>query len=326
MKAKIFAGMILVLFAAGCVNFGGTQQASVDTTNIITLTPASISVIPKPPLDVNTKFTVTFEIKNQEKSKTIGADVNLFDWGVCKGVSLTCSKTQDETEKKSCHFDLVPQQTELVEIESKTPTKEEIAGIAASCPFQWRASYKFSTVSNAGFNAVSRGRLTELQRAGKEVDVPAITSNVGTGPVKPYITFKTDQNYVTASSPIQMVVQIKDQGDGSFSKVEASSLSIKVPKEWVRALNGVGIETACTDKFTLVNSESIDIEDSYPAIYRNDFKEIPLINRQTPEIVCNFQAPDLDGKNIPQKSYVVVAELSDYSYSIDGKQSVEIKP
>lgn len=316
MQKNIFFSLLSTLLIAGCINFPGTQQASVDTTNIITMQPASISVIPKPPINVDTQFTVTFEIKNQEKQKTISVDVNLFDWGVCKDVSLACA-TEDKTK---CKFNLVPQQTELVEVKAKSPSKEEIGGIAASCPIQWRTTYKFDTTSSSGTNVVSRSRLTELQRAGKTVEVPAIPSVVGTGPLKPYITFSAPEGYVTSDSPLQMKVQVRDEGEGSFPQIAKSQLSIIVPKEWYDELTDSEKATVCTDNF----DHSIS-SDGKTVIFENK-EVIVLINRQTTEQVCNFKAPNLDSQQIPQKSYNVLVKLKDYLYSIDGKQTIDIKP
>ncbi len=331
MKKNIFFSIALVLAVSGCVNFGDTGKASVETTNIVTMQPASVSVIPKPPVSTDTDFTVTFEIKNQDKTKSVDVDMNLFDWGVCKSPEISCAPALNSGSKQCETFSLVPQQTELIEIKATTPSREEIGGIAASCPIQWRAQYKFSTVSNAGFNVVSRSKLTESQRANKPLEVPAVSSNIGSGPLKAFISFSTTENFVTAKSPIQMSVQVKDQGEGTFNEIPAGALSIIVPKEWYIALldekQEFEVRSACTGKFE--PDESLGDLRANTNLKTATFKNIDkilLINRETPPQVCNLKAPDLDTENIPQKSYQVSAKISDYTYTLDGKQVVDVKP
>lgn len=336
MKAKnIFLGIAAVLFVSGCVNFGGTTQANVDIANTVSMQPASVSVIPTPPISAGTDFTLTYEIKNQDKAKSVDVDMNLFDWGVCKNPTISCAPKNDPNSKQCQTLNLVPQQTELIEIKATAPSSEEIGGIAATCPIQWRAQYTSSTVSNAGFNVVSRNHLTELQRAGKAVDVPATSSNIGTGPVKAFISFSAAENFVVSKSTIQMKVQVKDLGEGTFTEIPEASLSITVPKEWYLALaDEAGDEKAkdaCTTKFYPIDaiSELRSRADLKTVTFKNkNDNPIPLISKQTPELVCNFKAPDLDNQEnpIPQKSYQVSAKIENYVYTLDGKQVVEIKP
>ncbi len=331
MKKNILLGLFSILLVAGCVNFLGPQQASVDTSNIVSMQPASVSVIPKPPVGTETEFTVTFEVKNQDKAKSVDVDINLFDWGVCGNPTISCAPRTDSRSKQCETLNLVPQQTELVEIKAETPSKEEIGGIAASCPIQWRAQYRFSTVSNAGFNAVSREKMKESQRANKPLEIPLGSSNVGTGPVKPFITFGTTENFVTAKSPIQLSVQVKDQGDGTFNSIVENSLSIIVPKEWYLAVADEDgddkAREACTKKFYPVDAISeLRSRANLKTVTFTNKDAIPLINRETPPQVCNFKAPDLDAENIPQKSYQVSAKLENYIYTLDGKQVVDVKP
>ena len=55
-------------------------------------------------------------------------------------------------------------------------------------------------------------------------------------------------------------------------------------------------------------------------------KAINLIKRSTPEIICRFNAPDLDDAGIPEKSYIVGVEIKDYTYKISNSKIVHIKP
>src|SRR3989344_892776 len=189
--------LLSVFLVAGCINFGGTSEANVDIKDIISVAAQSASVIPIPPLSTETDFTLSFQVKNDDKT--------------------------------IYNFQLVPGQTELVEISTKSPTKEKIQSLKASCPIQWRTTYAFTATSGDGFNVVSKDKLTQLQRAGKSPELPAITKSIGTGPIRIYFDFKTDKNYMTAASPLQMTVTAKDEGEGSLSKVAAGKLFIKVP-------------------------------------------------------------------------------------------------
>ena len=313
MNKSIF-GLVLVLLAAGCTGFDGTQNASVNITKIVS-TESQITLIPNPPLQTETDFTLTFQIKNNAKDRNIKVDTSVFDWGVCGKPEIVGTAETDKTKHK---LTLVPLQTEFVEIKSKTPAKEAISNLKYSCPMQWRITYDFSSSSRAGFNILSKDKLTQLQRAGKPIELPEAQKSVGAGPIKINFDFKTDKNYATSNSPIQMTFSARDEGQGTFSKIEAGKFLLKLPKEWVDSLGASEKNTACTDTFEPKGG------DSASEFYVNK-KEIPLIQRSTPEIVCNLKAPDLDALKIPNKQYSVSAGL-DYTYSIDGSYSVDINP
>ena len=66
------------------------------------------------------------------------------------------------------------------------------------------------------------------------------------------------------------------------------------------------------------------IEDGY-VVYVNT-KDINLYDRETHEIICRFKAPDLDVDNIPEKTYFLMANITDYSYRLTEDQSVRIEP
>ncbi|HLE07954.1 MAG TPA: hypothetical protein VI933_05055 [archaeon] len=313
--------LLSVFLVAGCINFGGTSEANVDIKDIISVAAQSASVIPIPPLSTETDFTLSFQVKNNDKNKNIQVNLNVFDWGVCSKPEIKGTQNADKT---IYNFQLVPGQTELVEISTKSPTKEKIQSLKASCPIQWRTTYAFTATSGDGFNVVSKDKLTQLQRAGKSPELPAITKSIGTGPIRIYFDFKTDKNYMTAASPLQMTVTAKDEGEGSLSKVAAGKLFIKVPVEWTRvSKDAASKDDSCTSDFQIDRTKST--QDTIAYVNK---KDIPLIERSTPELVCNFAAPNLDAFSpiVPQKSYSVSAELVDYTYSIDGKKEIEINP
>jgi len=334
MNSKILIVLLIgIVFVSGCIEgidlfkglMGGEQEVKEQTPDIIVT--QNLNIIPNPPLTAENEFSVIFDMKNQDKVNSIkDVSVKLYDWGAC-GI-MRSDRDPDfspDPEKWSYSrgvysrefYELVPQQEERIEFRLKAPTNEEIGFIETDCPVKWLIDYKYSSITQDDFTIISRSRLNELQRAGESWTGTDNPMYIGAGPVKIYFDWKTPMP-VQSKSSVQFSVRIQDKGVGDYIEVKEETLFIKVPNTWDDTNLGCP-----ADKF-----EKLPDEGEF-MIYKNKHdKPIPLIKKSSAELICRFKAPDLDISEspIPEKSYTVSANITDYNYKLTEDTIVHINP
>lgn len=352
--------ILLVIFVSGCVGFegfsslfGGPTQATVEQTPDIMIT-KDVRVIPTPPILADSDFTVLFTLKNQDMSQDIeNVNVKLYDWGICNpvvnaGVPDFLPNPNDWINGDgyfTMPFDeFFGNEEKVIELNFKAPDNARIGNIEADCPIKWEVNYTFDAVSQDDFIVISKDRKRELDVANQAWSGTNQPQYVGIGPIKIYYDFKTPLP-VQSNSSIQFGLTVVDKGTGIYSKIKKNTMFIKVPQEWLE--NTEDATEACTTGFQLIGKEATTapttgtympvrgvgpttdaiyaaIEDGY-AVYTNS-KDINIYQRESPEIICRFRAPDLDTANIPEKSYFFSTNITDYAYRLVGDQSIHIKP
>ena len=323
-KAIMVLSMLLILSVSGCVSndffkmfVGGGGGTVTQSPDIIVL--ENMGVIPAGSVKADTDFTVYFDIRNQGE---IGAPalrsviMTLYNWGACHvtGTFQPGVWSPQPTTKPVSYshlFDeIVSNQVERIEMPFKAPTLSEIGFMEADCPVDWSVSYNFNARTNDDFTVISTDRLNTLQRAGEAWKSNDQPQYVGIGPVKMYIDFKTPMP-VREGNAIQFSVQAEDQGMGTYPSVKQGTFYLKVPSTWTGETN------PCGEK--LIESGT---EGEYK-VYRNTNLNITMINRKTPEIICQFKAPTI---TTPEKSYNVYTNITGYDYVTYGSQSVHVVP
>ena len=249
--------------------------------------------------------------------------------------------------------EFVPREEKVIEWNFEAPTNARIGRIEADCPIKWEIDYTFSARSQDDFAVISETQKKQMDRAGLVWEGTDQAQYVGSGPVTIYYDFKTDMPVQSLSS-IQYTLTVVDRGVGIYPKVETGTMFIKVPKEWIENVDIA--DKACTDTFALVEAgsgeesapakkevkteetdgegnivEKADIIDINAAVENdyviyNNVKPITLHQRESPEIICRFKAPDLDEINIPERTYFFSSNITDYSYRLTDEKTIHIKP
>ncbi|MFH7909563.1 MAG: hypothetical protein QXY29_00950, partial [Candidatus Aenigmatarchaeota archaeon] len=300
--------LIGIVAISGCVGgpdifrgiFGPSQPAVEQTPDLLIF--SSAGIVPNPPISAGNDFTVWVELKNQAEPGTPDVkDVKfkIYDYGVCKSNS--------ELEKSYDTFSAG--QIERIENEFKAPSNNEIGFIEADCPIRYYVSYITSARSQDDFDIISKERLQELQRLGESPSWKDQPQYVGIGPVKIYFNWKT-LGPVEENKTIQFSIQVVDKGNGVFDKVENRTLFLEVPVEWKNETGNALIQDGkvCNNKFRILETGDI-----FAKLTIN--QDIKLINKQTPEIVCTFKAPEIEE---PEKSYIIKAYIDNYEYKLYG--------
>ncbi len=316
----------LIVLVSGCVGSGdffsaftGERGETIEQSpDIIVI--EKIGTIPSGTVRAGTQVTTYFNLRNQgEVGSPALTDVlvKLYNWGECDPVKANFEPNPNKWTASSASYEytfdeLVPNQVERIEMYFEVPTSEEIGFIEADCPVSWLVNYKFNARSNDDFVVISDERLNELQRAGESWSGSNLPQYIGIGPIKIYFSFKTPAP-VREQNTIQFSVQVEDKGRGTYPEIANSTLYIKIPTAWE---NVAGDTTPCGEKFTELANEDGN------RIFQNN-RPINLINRQTPELICEFKAPSLD---IPERSYTVSANVTDYSYVTYGRLDVHVEP
>lgn len=344
--------------------FGSGTGTVIEQTPDIIIT-KDLNVIPNPPILAGNEFSVSFVVKNQDTTETIEPlTAKLYNWGVCTLGDLESFGWTKGTSYYTKEMTMFPQQEELIEFPFTAPENSKIGSIETDCQIKWLFEYDYNSRSQDDFTVISKDRITELSRAGEIWQGENMAQYVGAGPIKLYFNWKTPMP-VQVGSSIQFSIQAIDKGVGIYSEIispdtlakiippatEAEKvcptcgLYIRVPYEWVKGKYYNDVKDACTGNFVLntnpagivgTDVEEMPIEsledtniiqivskDGYVEYY--NLKNIPFIKRETPEIICRFTAPDL-GEGVPERSYFVSAEITDYTYKLTGEKAVHIKP
>ena len=321
--------LVLIVLISGCVGAGdffsaltgGRGQTVEQSPDIIVI--ENIGTIPMGTVKAGTEVTAYFDLRNQGEVGSPALTnvlIKLYNWGQCDPVVANFepdpSDWTDSTSSKEFTFDeLVPNQVERIEMYFDAPTADEIGFIEADCPINWLVDYEFNARSNDDFTVISDGRLNELQRAGESWSGSDLPQYIGIGPIKLYFSFKTPMP-MREQNTIQFSVQAEDKGRGTYPEIATESLFIKVPTTWG---NVPGDDLPCGEKFTELSNEGGN------RVFRNN-RAINLINRETPEMICEFRAPDLTTNNIPERSYTVSTNITNYTYVTYGSLDVHIEP
>lgn len=351
--------IMLVLSVSGCIegfeglsSFFGPTQPTVEQTPDILIT-TNQRVIPNPPVLADSEFTVMFTLKNQDQTQDLkNVGVKLYDWGTCIPVEEDGKPNflPDGWKKETGYYTMdfanfFAAEEKVIEFNFMAPDNQRIGNIGTDCPIKWEVNYNLNARSQDDFTVISKERKRELDVAGSSWTGTNQPQYVGIGPIKMYFDFKTPMP-VQSTSSIQFGVKVIDKGVGTYPKIAANTMFIKVPKEWVENMDDA--TSACTTGFQLIGKSTsgtapggtipvkgtgeitaaaiyaqVDV-DGY-VVYTNSV-DINLYQRESSEIICRFRAPDLDTENIPEKTYTVSANITDYNYKIVGSRSVNIKP
>lgn len=338
MKAQYLVPIVaimLVLSVSGCVNFGGFSswfgptQPTVEQTPDILVT-SNQRIIPTPPILADSEFTVMFTLRNQDQTQDLkNVGVKLYDWGTCTPVEedsvpkFLPTGWEKDTGFYSINFEnFFAAEEKVIEFNFMAPNNQRIGNIGTDCPIKWEINYYLSARSQDDFTVISKDRKRELDVAGSSWTGTNQAQYVGIGPIKMYFDFKTPMP-VQSKSSIQFGVTVVDKGVGTYTKIADHSMYIKIPEEWMT--NTADPAVACTTGFVPVMSgTNYKVEEGY-ALYTNS-EPINMYQRETSEIICRFTAPDLDEANIPEKTYYVSANVTDYNYKLVGSMTANIKP
>src|SRR3989344_8232809 len=322
--------MALVVFSSACVSLSDMFQGSFgkttveETADIVVM--QSKQTIPNPPVLAGNDFIVAFTLRNDDvKQDVSNVGLKLYNWGPCTANKDKFEPDPDEwtpdvpSNPKTytrTFAELVPQQEESIELAFTAPSNQQIGFLRTTCPIKWLVEYKFSARSQDDFTIISATKQKQLQRAGQPWEGTDEAPLAGIGPVK--VLFRwLSQIPVQSKGPLQFTLQVVDRGPGWSKEAAKGSMFLKIPLDWGDEGN------ACTDKF-----ERIDDENAF-AVYRNA-KAINLIKRESAEISCKFRAPNLDDPltalNVPERSYLVVSNITDYNYQMFDEQAVDINP
>jgi len=353
--------IMLVIATSGCIEgfegfsslFGGPSQPTVEQTPDILIT-KDMRIFPTPPILSDSEFTVLFTLKNQDPSQSLEkVGVKLYDWGICEpivnsGIPDFLPEPNDWLAGDGFYLltfdEFFGNEEKVIEFNLKAPTNQRIGNIEADCPIKWETNYTFSSRSQDDFIVISKTRKRELDQASQKWSGTNQPQYVGIGPIKIYYDFKTPIPVQSLSS-IQFGITVVDKGSGIYPKIEKNTMFIKVPQEWVE--NTEDATEACTTGFELVGqtitgsppsgyipvagvgsvtglATAAKLENGY-VIYTNA-KDINLYQRESPEIICRFKSPDLDATSIPEKSYFISANITDYNYRLVEDTLVHIKP
>ena len=249
----------------------------------------NMKVIPSPPLNAGDKFSVFFELKNQDELKTITVNWKNFDYGLCSPLNTP--------RASSGSVSLAPLQTEFMEWSFNAPSNEQIAYLTNKCPIRFKITYNYKTTSQIDASVMSDARYIELQKSGNP---PSYTPNlvVGRGPIKTYMSFGAALP-VRSGSSLPIFITVEDKGTGMLSSIPAGALT----------LNFNGISVNCGDRFNDCSSGTCTN------------KEIPIIQKKTSILRCSLTAPTVD----PEKTYYFTASL-DYNYELELQIDVTVKP
>ncbi|MBU3904680.1 MAG: hypothetical protein KJ906_00845 [Nanoarchaeota archaeon] len=349
--------IMLIVSVSGCIDgfdlsmlgFGGNQPSEVASPDLIVM--SDISVPQSLPILAENEFTVMFKIKNMDEETINDVKIKLYDWGICTpiveeflpvDVNAGWEGLPDST-KPNYYLRTIGEfyqnSEEVIEFRFESPNNDRLANIPTVCPVKWEINYTSSAKTNDDFTVISKARNDELQKSGTPSQITNQPQFVGIGPVKIIHTFKTPMP-AQSNSSISFTLQIFDEGSGIYSQVEAGTMFLKVPVEWVSD-DFEEATKACTGTFELLTTETaisggissgvtanvianLQNENGY-VVYRNTIP-IKLYNRETHKISCRFKAPDLDSQDTPEKTYFLSANITDYSYRITGTKSVRIEP
>lgn len=344
-KKIVIIALLGIVAISGCTSTGGQDpftsfiQSLTGGNNVVQRTPDLIitkdmKTIPNPPVTADNDFSVLFTIENQDNISSVdNVNIMVYNWGICK-VKSTGSKPDFEPDPTlwsdypnssyTRTFDyMAPLEEQQIEMRFTAPSNEEMGSIPQVCPIKWIIDYKFFAVTQDSFTVISKTRLNELQRSGQSWSGTIAPQEQGIGPIKITDEFTTSLP-AQAKSTITFKFRISDLGAGTFTKVDKDSMYFKVPIEWTSSLTDAQRANPCSGagNFTMIEADN---GKGY-TVYRNYNKEIQLTDKQSSQIICNFKAPDLDSINIPEKSYLIFFNITNYTYKLTGETSVDVAP
>ena len=301
-----------ILFVSGCVEGGGLDLGFLGIGEQTTTAPKDVLVIQNlqvipDPVTANSPFTVIFQVVNvgdvTEGSKEArDVEAYAYDWGRCKPEGT-------ETDGKVYAFkdeEIYPGGgAEVVELEFKAPTNEELGRMDGICPIRFKVSYTYDAYTTSDISVVSRDRMIEASRAGETITVtPHQTQS--RGPIKIDVNFDVQQPIIEdLIAPV--LIKVRDVGSGMYEKVPAEGLKVEFQKGLENKINcyGFGMKSDSDDGLIWVNG-----------------KDIPLIKGESPIIRCDIRTEGLNIEDI--KTYTVRAEIT-YQYPLYGEKIVNIK-
>ena len=288
-------------------------------------------MIPNPPINAGDKFSVSFEIKNQDDINDVKMGYSLYDYGLCKIDSkLSDTSTWDEANKISNPVTLSPLQTEFKEWQFSAPTNDQTGGLSSTCPIKFVVGYEFDSTSQVDVDVISASRLYDLQRAGQ---TPTFTPSlvVGRGPVKIYFSFGTDFP-VRTNSTLPIFLTVEDKGQGLLRALSPGYLTLKIPKDLANGAPDCGTKMNCTagngkdSSFWVCKTPQIpDSVDKKSQEYQEFLQNssTPMINKKSPQFRCSLTTTD--SPSIIEKTFFINADLN-YVYELTGQTSVGVKP
>jgi hypothetical protein len=315
---KIILSLSLVLLISGCVGmpFDIPFLSDQGGPNVTELGPdilviQNINVIPNPPLSPDDRFSVYFEVKNQDENERVpqagfpDVSYELYDTGLC---SFEGGDPRLKSGTWSSGF--APLETKLVEWNFKAPSVDEIVHLSTSCPIKFKINYDYTAKSQIDVSVIDEERLRDLQRSGEDTTyIPSLS--VGRGPVKIYFDFGNILP-VRENSELPVYIKVMDKGAGLLGKISRAMgrrLVIKAPD-----FQGI---TCIEDYFICFDTNNDGNNDRC----ENTLKDIPLIRKETFEIRCVLTTPGVSIEN----TYYITAELH-YEYPVLGETNVRIEP
>ena len=307
---KLIPLLILVVLTAGCIDLPDFLQSGMDTQT--TELPPDImviqnsNVIPRPPVNAQDQFTVSFEIQNQDDLREVeDVMVQLYDYGLCNPLSGTPDWIVTQGIYTSTFADFAPDQTEFVEWTFQAPSSDQMGYLETTCPVRYKVSYEFTAASQIDTQVISSDRLKQLQRTGQ---TPNFTAKqvVGRGPVKIYFSYGASLPIRTSSdidSILPIFITVQDKGSGILSDLEEGKLKFYVP-----------------DDFTVKTCGKFDCDNG---VCTNN-AIIPIIKKKSPQLRCSFVMPTNDTVSI-ERTYYISGNMT-YTYDLTGEHEIKIKP
>lgn len=316
MKRLVFA-LVAVVLIAGCIELPDFLKGEVSGPTTTELgadivTTQNVNVIPNPPVQAESEFTVSLEAKNQDDVNDVeNVVLTLYDTGLC---TMT-DETNDLTGAT-----LVPDQEEFVEWNLDAPTNAQIGGMQATCPIRYKITYDYSSKTQVDSRIISEEKLRQLQRAG---ETPEFTPNqiIGRGPIKISFSFGVNQP-VKTDTTFPVYVKVEDKGSGllDFTKgdIPVNTLVLQVHEDFT--------PKSCS-KFEEVDPSTLTLRDftaqsGYKYYWNN--ATIAMVKKKSTELRCSFTTPDEDTVS-DERTYYFTA-MMDYTYKMDFEEEVSIQP
>lgn len=298
--------LLLVVSVSGCVQGGGGLAGLMGAGTEEKEAPASllsftdIKVIPTPPINADSNFDFTVQLKNLDERETVrNTDFTLYDTGRCG-------------KRKSPNTDIgnmFPGSTKILKWEIGTPDNEELGQMTGECPLRFKVSYNFDANTRAEVIVASKEKLRQVSRTGESIKVsPTVTKS--RGPIKIDVSFESSQP-LRENTTVPFDVVVRNTGGGDVNRLNNGNVSIKI--------SGKNVDFSQSWKET----GPCNYPNEGGSASKTQNKRLPFIDKETPPIRCTFKPPT---QTAPLKTYVVKVDINGYTYTIYDEKIVKVEP
>lgn len=348
---RYFLPILLLVFAAGCVNLPGLFPGQ----DVINANPTSteegfrdvliikdISTIPKSPILPDQDILFSFTIENRDKDKKAeNVVVDLFDAPLFKKGAVLCNE-QKVCKPDRCGSDspctILPGDQKQINFALKAPSKNELANLKSDIDLSFSVRYTFTGSTLFKTVIVNLEEIKARQRAGSAISLD-IQEFFGSGPMKIDADLK-GAPYILSPYSASITFTVKSLGDTSRGSLLNSRIpksetgkevfNITFPKELLN------LQPQSTASPTDINAK-LDVPAEYFTCrergtsidcLNTQNEEISLFKGESTQLLFRIkETPDLEnypGKP-PFKSFDIKAELN-YVYEVRDSAKVVVTP